>query len=169
MTTGYKILIISVIVIAIGGYLLYNKLKKNISFDFNVAGNAGDILGLLNNRYAQRGTEKAGIYFDIPLTTIVKNDSAGKVVMENIMGSISYNGEPVMQTRANSAALQNVEVTGKSQKSITDNVQLLVNLSTIKFFQELVKGNKPKVLYNFSSVIFGKPKNFTNSTTVNKS
>ena len=163
----YILIVVAIIGLALFLYWLFTR-KKSISFDFNMDGNVSDILGLLQNRYAQRGTDKAGLYFDIPLTTIVKNASAGKVVMENIMGSVSYNGEPVLQTKANSPALQNVEVAGKSAKSITDSVQVLVNLSTIKFFQELVKGNKPKVLYNFSSVIFGKPKNFTNQTTINK-
>lgn len=168
MKTIHYILIASAILLIAGAFILYNKLKKNISFDFNVAGNAADILGLLESRYAQRGTEKAGIYFDVPLTTIVKNNSASKIVLENIMGSISYDGEPILQTKANSAALQTVEVGKKSEKSITDNVQLLINKATINFFKELIKGNKPKVLYNFSSIIFGKPKNFTNQTTINQ-
>jgi len=174
-----KGLIILIVAIAIAGalYFLYTLLRKNISFDFNIAGDAGNILGLLTSRYAvaQRsnvsssGVEnKAGLYFDIPITTIVKNAGAAKVVLQNIAGSVSYDGEPILQTKANSPALATVEVAKKDSKPITDNVQLLVNESTIKFFKELVQGKKPSVIYNFSTVIAGKPKNFTNSTQVNK-
>lgn len=164
------IILIVVAALAVGGVLLYKMLKKNISFDFNVAGNASDILGLLQSRYgvAQRSGNKVGLYFDIPITTIVKNNGAAKVVLQNLAGSLSYNAEPIMQTKAASPALANIEVPKKSSKPVTDNVQLLVNESTIKFFKELIKGNKPKVIYNLSTVIAGKPKNFTNSTIINQ-
>lgn len=163
--TKYILIIVLLIGLALFLFWLFTRNKKNIDFDFNVGGNAADILSQLHSRYAQKGI---GLYFDVPVTTIVKNNSPAKVVLENIMGSVSYNGEPVLQTKANSAALQNMEVSGKSQKSVTDYLQVLVNLSTIKFFTELVKGNKPKVIYNFTSTIFGKPQSFTNSTTINK-
>lgn len=166
----WKILLIVVVVAGVAAFLLYIKLRKSISFDFNVGNNVNDILGLLQSRYAvaQRSENKAGLYFDIPITTIVKNNGAAKVVLENIAGSVSFNGEPILQTKANNPALANVEVGRKESKPITDNVQLLVNESTIQFFKDLVSGKKPNVIYAFSSVIGGKQKNFTNLTQVNK-
>lgn len=159
------------ILVVVAGIVVFRKFfARSIEFDFNLGGNAGDILGLLESRLAaaERSGERGGIYFDIPITTLVKNNGAAKVVLQNIVGSVSYDGEPIMQTRPASSALANVDVAAKSSKSITDNVQLLVNGSTIKFFQELVAGKKPRVLYNFSTMIFGKPKNFSNSTEINK-
>lgn len=170
MKKGLTIAGIAVLVIVAGIFIFRKFFASSIEFDFNLGGDAGSILGLLQSRQAaaERSGERGGIYFDIPLTTIVKNKGAAKVVLENIAGSVSYDGQPIMQTRPGSSALSNVEVTAKGSSAITDNVQLLVNESTIKLFQELVKGNKPKVLYNFSTMIFGQPKNFSNSTTINK-
>lgn len=165
MSTGWKIFIVVVIVVGIAGVLLYNKLKKSISFDFNLGGDVSGILGLLQGFRAQN---KAGIYFDVPLTTIIKNNGAAKVLLQSIAGSVSYNGEPILQTKPSSTALAAVEIAKKSSQSVSDNVQLLVNDSTIKFFTELFKGNKPKVAYNFSSLVGGKFKTFSNSTTINK-
>jgi hypothetical protein len=166
-----KALIIIGVVVAVmaAGMLLFRKFfARSISFDFNVPGNAGGILSLLQSRYQALGADqRGGIYFDVPLTTIIKNDGAAKVILQNIAGSISYDGETIMQTRANSPALANIEIARGEQQSVTDNVQLLVNEGTIKFFKELIDGKKPKVLYNFSTVIFGKPKSFSNQTNVN--
>ncbi len=166
MSTGWKIFIAVIIVLgAVGAYLLYNKLKKNVTFDFNVGGNVSDILSLLQN---SRMNEKAGIYFDIPFSTIVKNNGNAKVLMQNLAGSVSYGGQQILQTKPNSAALASVEVPKKSQQTVSDNVQVLINEATIKFFTELLKGNKPKVNYNFSSLIGGKLRSFSNTTTINK-
>lgn len=166
MSTGWKIFIVAVIVIGIGAAaFFYNRSKKNITFDFNMGGNVSDILSLLQG---SRMNEKAGIYFDIPVSTIVKNNGNAKVLMQNIAGSVSYGGQQILQTKPNSAALASVDVPKKSQQTVSDNVQLLINESTIKFFTELFKGNKPKVNYNFSSIIGGKQRTFSNSTTVNK-
>lgn len=168
MKNIYWVILLSVVVIIAAGFFIYNKLKKNISFDFQLDENASNILGFLQSRTMPGAASRTGLYFDIPLTTVIKNKGAAKVVLENIAGSVSYNGEPILQTKANSPALANVEIAKKSSESITDNVQVLVNENTIKFFQELLKGNKPKVLYNFSTIIMGKPKTFTNSTTINQ-
>lgn len=167
MSTGWKIFIVVIILLGVAGaYLLYNKLKKSISFDFNLGGDVSGILDLLQGFRAQN---KSGIYFDIPLTTIIKNNGAAKVLLQSIAGTVSYNGQSILQTKPNSTALAAVEIAKKSSQSVSDNVQLLVNDSTIKFFTELFKGNKPKVAYNFSSLVGGKLKTFSNSTTINKS
>lgn len=157
------------LIIAILLFVLWFTRRKNISFDFNMAGNFSSILSNLTGRYAKSGTEKGiGVYFDVPLTTIIKNDNAAAIVLKNIIGFISYNGEAIMQTRAESTILQDVQVPGKTSKSVTDAVQVLINPSSIKFFTELVKGKKPQVLYNFNTTIFGKPQSFTNRTQINK-
>lgn len=162
----YGILIILLLIAAVVAiYFLFFR-GKNISFDFAMGGNAATLLSNLQSRVAAGDAGRIGAYMDVPLTTTVNNQKAGAIVMQNISGSISYENEPILQTKANSAALQNVRVEGKSSTPVTDSVQVLVNMSTIKFFSELVKGNKPKVLYNFSTIIFGKPENFTNQTTI---
>lgn len=161
------ILIIAVIVIFSTVLLLR---KRNVSFDFTIGGDLGSILGGLSNKLQQGGNEKGiGVYLDVPLTTIVKNNGATSIALKNIIGSFSYNGENVLQTKANSPALANVKVGAKSSTTITDSVQVLLNPSTLKFFTELVKGNKPTVNYNLQTTLFGVPYSFTNSTNINKS
>lgn len=155
------IVLIAAIVV---GYFIYRRYQKSISFDFALNKNAASILSDI----AGAGS-RIGLYLDVPLTTIIKNNNAATVVLQNIAGAISYNGEAIMQTKPNSAVLQSVSVAGKSNASITDNVQLIINPSTIKFFTELVKGNKPAIKYNFSTLVFGKPQTITNQTTINQS
>lgn len=164
----YGLITLLIIAAATGLFFLWFNRKKDVSFDFAVGGNAANLLSNLQNRYAQGGAERAGIYLDVPLTTTVNNQKAGAIVMQNLMGAISYDNETILQTKSDSAALQTVTVPAKGKKSITDSVQVLINGSTIKFFSELVKGNKPKIKYNFNTVIFGKPEQFTNQTTINK-
>lgn len=164
-----KYIFIALAVIAVIGFFWWLSRRKNISFDFNMGGDLSNILSSVQGRYAQRSTDKGiGVYVDVPLTTIITNKGAGKTILESIMGSISYNGEAILQTKANSPTLQRVEVEGKSIKQITDTVQVLVNPASIKFLTQLVQGKKPLVKYNFSTVIFGKPQAFTNQTEINK-
>lgn len=163
----YGLITLLVIAVASGLLFLWFNRKKDVSFDFSLLGNHAGILNLLQNRYAEPGS-KVGIYLDIPLSTTVNNNKAAPIVMQNINGSISYNNEPILQTKSDSAALQTVTVPAKANKTITDTVQVLVNASTIQFFSELVKGNKPKIKYDFNTIIFGKPEKFSNSTTINQ-
>lgn len=160
----YWIAIIIVIALIIVGIYLFRRYRQSISFDFSIQENLDTILNsIIGARSSDRG---AGIYIDIPLTTTVKNKNAAAIVLENIAGSISYNGQSIMQTNPNSPVLREVSVAGKSSASITDNVQVLVNENTIKFFTDLVQGKKPAIKYNFSTNLFGQPKNFTNSSTI---
>lgn len=163
------ILVIVLIVAAVLTVLWFTR-KKNISFDFTMGGDLGNILSDLSGRYAARNTEKGiGIYLDVPLTTIISNKSTAAMTLKNIIGSLSYNNEAIVQTNADSAALQSVQVPGKSSTPITDNVQVLINGSSIKFFTELIKGNKPVVKYNVKTTLFGVPYSFSNSTPINRS
>ncbi len=160
---GINLLLIIVLIIL----ALWYTRRKNIAFDFNVGGNISNLLSSLQTRYAEPSTAKGfGLYLEVPLTTTITNNSAAQVVLENIMGSISYSGEPIFQTKVNSQVLNNVPVAAKSSKPVTDSVQVLINPSSIKFFSELVKGNKPSVKYNFNTTILGKPQTFTNITTI---
>lgn len=160
----YGLIVAFLAAVAVGFLFIWFNRKKDVSFDFSLASSAANILSNLQNRYAQRGTEKFGAYFDVPLTTTVNNKKSVPLVMQNINGSLAYNNEPILQTKSDSAALQKVEVPAKGSKPVTDNVQVLVNANTIQFFSELIKGNKPKIKYNFSTIIFGKPETFTNQT-----
>lgn len=165
----YIWIVVVVIIIAVVLFILWYTRKKDISFDFTMQADANSILSNLQNRYAQRTNERGiGLYLDVPLTTIISNKSTSAIILKNIIGSLSYNNEAILQTKADSAALQNVPVGAKSSVPVTDNVQVLINPSSIKFFSELVKGNKPNIKYNFKTTVFGKPYSFSNSTMVNK-
>lgn len=163
-------LIVVLAAIAVFMLILFTR-KKNISFDFTMGGDLGTILSGLQSRYASKTANEKGIgvYLDVPLTTIVNNKSASAMVLKNIIGSISYNGESILQTNAGSTALQNVPVAAHGSTPVTDNVQVLVNPSSIKLFTEMVKGNKPVVNYNMKTTLFGVPYSFSNQTPIKKS
>ena len=164
---SWKTLLIILAVIAVVGFLYFMSRRKAISFDFDLGGNLENLLGAVQGRYADPASRGAGIYLDVPLTTTVKNKGAGTAILKNILGSISYDGEAIMQTKPDSTVLQNVAVAGKSSTPITDSVQFLINPSSIKFLTELVKGRKPLIKYNFATTISGKPYQFTNTSTIN--
>ena len=99
--------------IIIFGVIMYR--RRSISFDFDLGGNLQNLLGIVQGRYADPNNARgAGLYVDVPLTTIVKNNKAAATVLQNILGSISYNGEAILQTKADSTVLQNVTVPGKA-------------------------------------------------------
>lgn len=163
------LLVIMLIVAAVLVVLWFTR-KKNISFDFTMGGDMGSILSSLTSRQVQGAASKGlGVYLDVPLTTIINNKSTAAIVLKNLIGSISYNGESILQTNASSTALQSVQVPGKSSTPVTDNVQVLVNPSSIKFFSELIKGNQPVVKYDVKTTLFGVPYSFSNSTPIKKS
>lgn len=168
-----KYIIIVLVILGVGGFLLYWFVfrKKDISLDFNLGGDLTNILSAVQSGLAnppQPNAKGLGIYLDVPLTTIVNNKSAAGIALQNMAGAISYNGDTVLQTNAGSAALQNVQVAAKTSKPVTDNVQVLINPSSVKFIGELIKGNKPSIKYNFGATVAGKPYSLTNTTTINK-
>lgn len=170
---NWKYIVLIVAIIGVLAFLLIWNRRKSLSFDFDLGGNIANILNGVQGRYAMEqarinsdAARGLGFYVDVPLTTIIKNNKAGATVLKNIIGSLSYNGEPIIQTKADSQVLQNVAVAGRGSTPITDNVQLLVNPSSIKFLTELVQGKKPKVNYNFATTIAGKPYSFTNVSQV---
>lgn len=165
---NWKYIALAAIALGIIIFAIVMYRRRSISFDFDLGGNFQNLLGILQNRYADPNTRGAGIYLDVPLTTIIKNKNAAATTLQNILGSISYDGEAIMQTNANSTVLDNVTVPGRSSTPVTDSVQLLINPSSIKFVSELVQGKKPLIKYNFASTIFGKPYQFTNTSTINK-
>lgn len=163
----YIAIAIAIVAAIVVGLLLIK--RKSISFDFDLGGNITDLLGLIQGRMANPGNEKLGLLLDIPLTTNIKNGRKKSMVLDSIVGSISYNGMPVLQTNPASTALRNVTVPGKSITPVTDNVQLLINESTIKLLTELIKGKKVDVQTNFSTIIGGKPYSINKTSTINKS
>lgn len=163
-----KYIFLALAIIAVVAFIIIMWRRKSLSFDFELGGNLADLLSQAQGRYAAAGTQKGiGVYVDVPLTTTINNEKAAKTVLENLMGSLSYNGEQVIQTNSGSANLARVEVPGNSSKTITESVQVLINPSSIKLLTELVKGNKPSVKYNFGATVFGKPYNFTNKSIIN--
>lgn len=163
--------ILAAVVIIVGTlYALWYYRNKKVSLGFTVGGSILDILKDIQGRYVQPESQRGvGVYLDVPMTTIVSNKGTGATVLKNLGGSISYNGETILQTKADSAALANVKIPGKSSVPVTDDVQVLINAETIKFFTELLKGNKPVAKYNFKTTLFGVPYALTNQTTINKS
>lgn len=159
-------IITAIIAAVIIAFLLVK--RKGISFDFDMGSNLSGILGLLNSRYASRGNEKIGAYITVPLTTKIKNDRRVATVLSNIGGSIAYDGNPIIQTNPGSSALQSVTVNGRSSTPVSDNVQLLINESSIKFVTELIKGKNPLISYNFGATVKGKPYQFNKTTTLKK-
>lgn len=162
----YWIAILIVVAVIIAAILIIRRYRTSISFDFSLGGNLESILSNITGRFQDANARGIGFYIDVPLTTIIKNNNAASIVLKNIAGTISYNGESIIQTQPNSASLQEVVVEGRSSFPITDNVKFLVNASTIKFITDLIKGEKPAIKYNFSTLLFGKPTTLTNITTI---
>lgn len=163
--------ILAVVVIIAGGlYALWYYRNKNVSLDFTMGGDALSLLNDVQGRYSNpEGQRGIGVYLDVPLTTIINNKSAAATTLKNLAGSLLYNNEPILQTKADSPALANMKIPGKSSMPVTDDVQILINAQTIKFLTELIKGNKPIIKYNFKATLFGVPYALTNQTTINKS
>lgn len=159
--------LILLLVVILTGTIIYFSFfrEKNISLDFSINSDLSPILDSINTKMANKGV---GLYLNVPLTTMVKNNSKAAVALQNLSGAISYDGNTIMQTNAGSAALQNINVAGKSKTPVTDTVQVLLNPSTIKFFSQLVKGNKPLIKYNFNALVGGKAYTLNNQTTINK-
>lgn len=159
--------LIILLVIAVGIFVLLYTRRKNISFDFNVDANIADLLSNLTSRMSSPN-ERLALALDVPLTTTINNKSAVKVILQNIAGFLSYNGESILQTRSGSTALSRVEIPANGSIPVTDTVQVFINSSSIKFFTELLAGNKPALKYNINAVVFGKPKSFTNITSISE-
>lgn len=160
-------IITAIIAAVIIAFLLVK--RKSISFDFDLGGNLSSLLGLIQGRMANPDNEKLGLTIDVPLTTNIKNGRKKPTVFDSIAGSISYNGTPVIQTNPASTALRNITVPGNSTTPVTDNVQLLINESTVKLLTELVKGKPVDIQTNFSTIISGKLYSVNKTSTINKS
>jgi len=141
-----------------------------VNFNFRVDKDMSGIVNALQTRMASPESERSGVglYLDIPLTTTVRNDSVAPLSLKNVMGTISYNGDTILQSKADSPVLENIKVEAKSSQPITDSFQVLINKSSIKFFTELVKGNKPLIDYKIKATMFGVPYAFNKSAIINE-
>lgn len=166
---NWKYITIAIAVVAAIVVAILLVKRKSISFDFNIGGNISNLLGLLQGRMANPGNEKLGLTVDVPLTTNIKNGRKKPAILDSIAGSISYDGIPVIQTNPASTALRNINIPGNSSTPVTDNVQLLINESTIKLLTELVKAKSVDVQTNFSTIVAGKPYSINKTSTINKS
>lgn len=167
-----KYWLIPVLLIAGAGtwaYFYFRNPKNRIKFGFNSNSDLRSLLPAIESRYASRSTDKGiGIYLDVPLTAIIKNNSAREVTLNNIAGMLSYEGESIIQTKGDSKVLDNVTVSGKTQKPVSDTFQILINGKTIKFIKEVLKGNKPKLNYNLTAMAFGDVYSFRDSAIINE-
>lgn len=166
---NWKYITIAIAVVAAIVVAILLVKRKSISFDFDMGSNISSVLGLLQGRYANRQNEKIGAYIDIPITTKINNGRKAAAVLNNISGSISYAGNPIIQTNLASTSLQKVTVPGHSITPVSDNVQLLINESSIKFLTDLVQNKNPLIQYNFNANVAGKPYSFNKTTTIKKS
>lgn len=160
-----KYIIIALAIIALLLFAWWLSRRKNITFDFNLGGNLGDLLGSIQ-RNTQAG-QKLGFYVDVPLTTTISNKGAAATVLNNLTGSLLYNGVAIVQTKPSSQALQSVSIPAKSSTKVTDNVNLLVNEQSIKLISDLVQGKKPVITYNLGTTILGKAYTFSNASKIN--
>lgn len=154
-------------------YFYFRKPENRISFGFNSDNDLASLLPVLESRYANRTSDSSaqkgiGVYLDVPLTAIVKNRGMKELVLNNIGGTLAYEGENILQTKGDSKALQTVKVEGKGQKPITDTFQVLVNGKTIKYIREQLKGKKPKLNYNLTAMILGDVYSFRDSAILNE-
>lgn len=150
-------------------YFYFRSPKKKIAFGFSSPNDLGNLLPTIEGRYASRSTDKGiGIYLDVPLTTLVKNKGARELTLNNIAGSLVYEGESIFQTKADSKALETVKVAGKAQRPVTDTFQILINGKTIKYIKEFIAGNKPKLNYNLTAMVLGDVYSFKDSVILNE-
>lgn len=167
---NWKYIAIIATIIAVVATFFILRSRKSLSFDFNLGDNISSILDLVNGRVNQAALANGlGGYVNVPLATTIKNNKAASVVLNNVLGALTYEGQPIMTTDPNSAVLKQVTIPGNQSTVVKDNAMVLINPTSLKFLSELVKGNKPKVKYNFSTNILGKSYTFNNTSTVNKS
>lgn len=156
------------ILLLVWAYYYFSSPKNKITFGFNSNDDVKNLLPFLEGRYTNASNERGlGVYLDVPLTAIIKNKSAKDIVLNNIAGSLSYEGQSILQTKANSANLQSVNVNAKTAKPVTDTFQVLVNGSTIKFVKDYLAGKKPKLNYNLTALVAGNLYNFKDSAVLN--
>lgn len=158
-----------VIAIAIWAYFYFREPENKVSFSFMTDNDLGDILPAIENSYKNAETQKGlGIYLDVPLTTIIKNKSMREITLNNIAGLLSYEGEPILQTKSGSRAFQEVKVNAKGEKPVTDTFQVLINGKTVKYIKEHLKGNKPRLNYDLSAMVLGDVYSFKDSAIINQ-
>lgn len=165
----WVLLIVAVLIIAAALY--FKNPKNKIDFSFMSDEDLSGLLPSIQGRYSNASpTEKGiGIYLDVPLTTLVKNKSGKPVTLNNIAGSLSYEGESILQTKAGSDALKEVRVAGKTAQPVTDKFQVLINGKTIKYIKEYLLGKKPKLNYDLTAMILGNVYSFKDATVLNES
>lgn len=165
---NWYLIFVPVAIIGIGwAFLAY--LKKNTTFDFTFDNQLSNLLNQVEGRYAQRSTEAnqkgVGLYLNVPLTTLIKNDNALNLNLKDTLFNLSYEGEPIMRTAPESRGVD-VAVGKKDSKSVTENVEILINSKTIQFIKKWLKKEQPKLAYNIKTRLFGVPYSFTGEKTI---
>ena len=165
---GYILLALGVLI----GIVIYrwNRYGKNVDFDFDFT-NIGGIVGQLEqavqteNNSLQKGSpnEKGiGLYLQIPLTTIIKNNKSTNLNLRDALVELSYQGEKIMRTAPDSSGIT-AKVPAGEEKSVTENVDVLINGKTLAFAKAFVKGEKPKLDYKIKTKLWGVTYSFQDS------
>jgi len=167
---NWYLIFVPLAVIGIGwAFLKY--LEKNTTFDFSFDNKLSNLLGQIEGRYAQRTSEEnergVGVYLNVPLTTLIKNDNALKLNMKDTIFNLSYEGEPIMRTAPDSNGVD-VAIAKKGTMPVTENVEILINGKTIQFIKKWLKKEHPKVEYNIKTKLFGVPYSFTGEKIIDE-
>lgn len=162
---GYVLLALGLL--AVTGIYLWKRYGKNVDFDFNF-GNIGGVLGALQNKVeGNQQNQKAGLYLQLPITTIIKNNKSSELNLRDALVELSYEGQKIMRTSPDSNGI-NANVKAKSSQPVTENVDVLINGKTLSFLKALAMGEKPKLDYKIKTKIFGVTYSFDSSKIIDQ-
>lgn len=161
------------VTLAIGGaiawaYFYFRNPKNKISFGLSTKSDLENLLPDLNARISNPNQKGFGFYLDVPMTLFVKNKSAREMTLNNIAGTVSYEGQTIFQTKSDSTVLQNVTAKGKTPTPVSDTFQVLINGKTVKFIKDYLEGKKPRINYNLNALIKGEQYHFEDSVVMNE-
>lgn len=160
-----------VALVIIGGLLIWRwtrSPKSKISFGLGTKSDLESLLPDLNTRISNPNQKGFGFYLDVPMTLFVKNKSAREMTLNNIAGTVSYEGQNIFQTKSDSTVLQNVTAKGKTPTPVSDTFQVLVNSKTVKFIKDYLQKKMPRVNYDLTALIRGEIYHFKDSVVINE-
>lgn len=159
-------LIVILLLIAGGIYLYISRLAKNLEFTFKPGGNLGNLLTLLEGSTTRTAngfqTQGFGGYLDMPYKTIIDNANNVGINLKDVFAKVSYNGESVLETKPDSAVLENINIPANAKMfEVNDTIRVLLNGNTIQLIRELIKKSKPTVDITVRGKSLGFPINKT--------
>lgn len=155
-------LIIVLLILGVLATIYFIRFYKNLKFEFKPGGDLGKLLSVLENFQTSRSTDRVGIYLDIPYKAIIDNANNVGINLKDLFANISYNGETVLRTKAESSVLNDISIPANvTGFEINDNIEVLINENSIKLIRELMRKSKPEVSINLRAKSLGIPINQT--------